>query len=114
MMPEEKRVKRREQGRERSRVWRAANPEKVRERKRADWEANREKRLEKYRAWAEANPEKVRSAREECKDSYIALLLGLPVSKVPRDLLEAKREQVLTHRCIKQLEKAIKEKKDER
>lgn len=107
---------------ERALAWREVNRDKERVRQRAYREANREKFAEKDRAYREGNLEAIREkdrvrnsayrakAIETLADSYVARTLSLPVRAVPRQLLEAKREQLLTYRCIKQLQTTLKEK----
>ena len=84
------------------RAWREANPEKVKE---------------QNRAWREANPEKVkernRAKVENLSDAYVAKILRMKVSEVPQHLIELKREQLIYHRCTRQLTEALKEKKDD-
>ena len=108
----------RERLREQARAYYEANAEKVREKARARREANREKIREQQRARYKANPERQRKRNremvEQVSDSYVSIRLKLPVSKIPRDLIEVTREQILTIRCIRQLLTTIKEKRDER
>ena len=100
-----------------SRAWREANPEKVKAESRAWSEANPEKVKERNRAWREANPEKVkernRAKVENLSDAYVAKILRMKVSEVPQHLIELKREQLIYHRCTRQLTEALKEKKDD-
>lgn len=129
MTPEEKR----EKELARKRAYREANREKLSDKGRAYYEANREKVSAKARSYYNANREKVtaqvksyresnrdrvtaydrargKSDRESLRDNYVSRLIGLPVSRIPQMLLEAKREQILTCRCIKQLQTTLKEK----
>lgn len=61
--------------------------------------------------WANANPLKQKQMRtQRVKDvtkSYISALLHLPVSEIPKDLIELKRKQLLMVRFSKQLKKEI-------
>jgi hypothetical protein len=123
----------REKVSERRRAYREANREKESERHRAYYEANREKESERYRSYREANREKraewkrawyaanrekaleyARAGVRSCNDCYIARRLGLPVKQAPRDLIDAKRAQILIYRSINELLTTIKEKQDER
>jgi len=94
--------------------WRAENPEKERASAAKYRAENPEKvraRVAKYRA---ENPEKVRAIKAKCRasltDGYIADLLDLPAKKVPPQLIELKREQILLQRLAKEMkQEATKE-----
>lgn len=138
MTPEEKR----EKIREKDRKYREANREKILELKRKYHETHREKENERSRKYREANLEKIREKdrkyrervlstrpkdikyreralelkkayRVRLVDSYIATMLGMQVAKIPSHLLQAKREQIMTYRCMKQLLSTLKEKETE-
>ena len=59
--------KQKEQNRERSRKWRQANPDRVKEGQKRYKEANPEKTREYQRKWVAANPGRV---KEKCKKYY--------------------------------------------
>lgn len=117
MTPEEKREKKREDGR----AYHEANREKLLEKMRAYKEANREKIRDRSRAYKEANPEKIReqgrahneAGRERLDDWYVATILKLKAAETPPEMIEAKRAQVAIRRDATQLINILKEKKDE-
>lgn len=73
----------------------------------------RQIRLAAYRRYAERHPEKIRDQwRRQVKrdvaeltDRYVADLLGAPVRKLPRDLIELKREHLRLVRLLKEKQK---------
>jgi len=74
----------------------------------------RERAAKRSAKWANANPLKQKQMRakrvKNVTQSYISALLHIPVSEIPKDLIELKREQLLTIRITKQLASIIKEK----
>lgn len=109
MTPEEKKEKHREY----MRVYREKRRERMRDWHREYQEKNAE-RIANIKARNEKHKQKRaqqnKKRRAVCADSYIAERLKMPVKEIPHDLIEAKREHLLTYRCIKQLETTIKEK----
>lgn len=93
----ENRVIQRQKLREYARVYHRTNAEKVRARKINYYEANSEKVREHARTHV-----------EKLTNFYVAATLKLPLKSVPQDLLEAKREQLLIRRMVRQLKKGIK------
>ena len=118
----ERAIQRNEASRDKKAEWARirykANREKVLKMASAWYEANREKVLEARRIYREVNRDEVLAKKrlasayacESLPDHYVARLIGLPVKSVPHRLIEAKREQVLTSRCLKQLYSTLKEK----
>ena len=90
---------------ERSRKWRAANPEKVLECKRKRYAANPEKAREYKRKRYAANPEKVleynRKWREILSDGYLRSQLKQRNLPVTPETIEYKRIQLKLYREIK-------------
>lgn len=68
---------------------------------------------ERKQIWRNKNPEKQREmnarASAAATPAYIAQRLRLPVATLTPDLLALKREQILNHRALKQLEQTLKE-----
>lgn len=103
--------------------WVSANPGKARENAKRYYQANPERYVQAARRWQAANPEKFAEhvkrtsakARLNLSPAYVAVTLGMPVSKLTPELIEAKRQQLLLYRAIKALQtaaKAAKEKRD--
>lgn len=96
-------------------AWRKANPEKAKASYTAWRKANPEEAREPYDAWRKANPEKANEAsrkgyikaRDTLSASYIKMCLGL--SAPPQELIDLKRDQLLTYRATKELQQTIKE-----
>lgn len=91
-------------------AYRESNKEKIAAIKKANYEANRDMVLEKAKAYRESNKERLsarkgryRAYRENLSAGYVALTLGVPLPKCPPELIEMKRQQLLIHRSIKQL-----------
>ena len=97
-------------------LYRIANAEKVKAMNKSYREnkTEEEKELKKrqMKEWRDKNLEHANTYSKEKRDtlhpSYLALKIGLPLAKIPPDLLAAKREQILLHREIKKLDKALK------
>ena len=103
-----------EKVRARKAKWRAENPEKVRARHAKYHAENVEKERAIKAKWRAENPEKERAIKAKCRasltDGYIADLLDLPAKKVPPQLIELKREQILLQRLAKEMkQEATKE-----
>ena len=97
------------------RAWAAKNRAKQAESHRRWSSANKEK-LKRYRSeYAAKNPGKNREkakkwfARniERVPDHYCAKLVRMPVSKMPHELLEFKREQIKMHRLLKEVKNGV-------
>lgn len=91
--------------------WSIRNPDKVRA-SNAKYRANNLEKVRAANAKCRAeNPEKERAyaARKaaELAPGYIANTLRIPVADLTPELLELKREQILTTRAVKQLIKEI-------
>lgn len=95
---------------------RRANPEKIaamnkgyRDNRTPEQVADKNKKMKK---WRETNQDHANTyAKDKIKNlapAYLALKIGLPLSKIPPDLLAAKREQLLLRREIKKLDEALK------
>lgn len=100
--------------------WGRANPEKTRL-SRLKWRhANSEKVSAQYRKWSQDNLEGIRSRHAaylaELSDSLLASWLArntcLRPKDIPKELIEAKRDQVLTYRASRQLKQALKQQGD--
>ena len=102
--------------RENEKLKRRANPEKIaamnkgyRENRTPEQVAEKNKKMKE---WRNINKDHSNTyAKDKIKDlapAYLALKIGLPLAKIPPDLLAAKREQILLHREIKKLDKALK------
>ena len=112
------RVANREKLNAQKKAWRVANLEKVNARERELRKENREKisaqRMESHKA----NPEKRRKyvaasskkAAANLADSYVKRELRMPSSQCTPELIEMKREQLLMHRALRELNKTLKEK----
>lgn len=84
--------------RAKNKVYREANAEKVRAKSKLYHEVNREKENARCKAWS-----------DNLKDLYVAKVLCLPVTQVPPELLQAKREQLTLRRAIKYLNNTLSE-----
>jgi len=119
MTPEEKRA--------RKKAYREANKEQVAAKNKAYYEANKEQLVAHQKAYVEANAEKVvaqrkayyeankekyaarnKASRAELKPSHVAVALKMPVSEVPPELLELKRDQLRLVRMNRELKKELK------
>jgi len=93
---------------ERDKAYYEANKERRKERRKAYREANKERRKERDKAYREANKGKLaakaRAKVEKMPDFYITNLLKISVAECPPELIEMKRQQILIHRSIKQLQ----------
>lgn len=94
-------------------AYREANREKMAAQEKAYREANSEKRNAQKKAYRKANAEISRvydkHAREKLVDRYVASQLGIPVAKIPSEIIEAKREQLLLFRTIREFKSALQE-----
>lgn len=79
-------------------MYRAANPEKVK--------ALQSKYVGKYTE-KQADGNKLR--RSALSDGYVASKLFVPLVDCTPDLIEMKREQLLMHRALRELNKILKE-----
>lgn len=91
----------------RNRAFHKANRDKIK----ACREANLEKYLAREKASREANREKrladEKARRESLADGYVADRLRIPIAECPPELIEMKRQQLLIHRSIKQLNQKL-------
>lgn len=96
-----------------SRIWKAKNPEKARERVRR-WQAeNPEKVRGRVKRWKAENPEKVRESRKRCRNSlapaYLKNLISakydIDRSEIGDELINAKRRELKYYRQLTQLKK---------
>ncbi len=60
-------------------------------------------------AHREIGRKKAKRQFDKVGTSYVAHLIGLPVSEVSPELVEIKREQILIKRAIRELNKTLKE-----
>lgn len=95
-----RRANNREAEKERLRKWRLSNPDRVSAHNRSYVEKNRDRLLVKKREYKLA-----------LKDGYVAQLLFIPVEKVPNNLLDAKREELMVKRDIRKLKTVFNERK---
>lgn len=119
-----------ERAKENAAKWQKENPEKVKVSQAKYREKYPEKILEKTKKWQAANPEKVRliGAKSYAKNlykhrqkyakyvenlaaCYVASIIGIPVSQVPPEILELKREAIAMKRISKQIKQITNPKK---
>jgi phage host-nuclease inhibitor protein Gam len=102
--------------REKEKLSRRAKPEKIAAMNKG-YRENRtpeqvEAKNQKMKEWRKTNQDHANTyAKDKIKNlspAYIALKIGLPLAKIPPDLLAAKREQILLRREIKKLDEALK------
>jgi phage gp36-like protein len=82
----------------------------------AEWQrANPDRYKKRLGEWVAKNREHVREAKkqstkkgvDELIDGYVAGCIGLPLSQIPRNVLEMKREQLSLQRLTKQLKQEL-------
>lgn len=99
--------------RERKARWRTENRDKVLEMKRIYRANNADKIRDANARWRAENADKVRANADrhtrEISKSYVSIMVGLPVSKIPDDLYELKRQQLEINRLEAELKREIKE-----
>ena len=92
-----------------NKAYREAHKEELKAGGKAYREAHKEKTKAYSKAYNEAHKEKLKAHNkkqvEECSDSYIAGLLRVPVSTIPADILELKRQTVKLNREVRQWRK---------
>jgi hypothetical protein len=66
-------------------------------------QSQRESRLRIYRENLSENKEKRRIETAELSDRYIAKIMRLPLRLLPRELIDAKRVQLLIYRHMKEI-----------
>lgn len=100
------------------RAYSKKNRDKINSRKRA-WNAkNKDKVVATQTAWREANRtfylERAKAIQKrsivELSDAYVRAKLRMKKEDAPDELVEAKRQQLLINRALKQLSETIKEK----
>lgn len=84
----------------RSLGWQRQNPERYRQRLKAWQEANRDKVME-------AKRKDTKYRVDHLSDGYVAGCLGAPCSRLPKDLIELKREQLSLLRLSRQLKQEL-------
>jgi uncharacterized Zn finger protein (UPF0148 family) len=118
-----------EKRREQSARYAKANPEKLKElatqysksadgkeknrvRSSRSYEKNREAKKEASRTRYKENPEKCKASQkllsEKLADSIVANSLGFRVRDAPKELIQAKREQIQITRLLRELNKELK------
>jgi hypothetical protein len=96
-----------------------AERERLAEQRRVEMAATLEIRLASYKQkastkakerWAlnkDVLKKKQAREREVCTNAYVASVLNMPTNTVPMELIEAKREQILTRRIVLQIKKTF-------
>jgi hypothetical protein len=105
----------REQEAARVSAWHASNPERVREHKRRYQQKHAGITRQSSVRWVQENRQRVRDLknarekriREAAGPSYAAKVLRIRKTEAAPELLEMKRDQLLMHRLITDLKKAI-------
>jgi len=62
---------------------------------------------ERLKVWRKNHPNTWKKYVAEISDGYIATCLGMRISQIPKELLDAKREQLILHRLTKELKQEI-------
>jgi hypothetical protein len=93
------------------RKWRVANAERHKSNYKQWYSRNREKALARVEEWRAKNKDKARAAskkysvkaRNGLAESYVTRCLRIPLSRAPKELIEAKREHIKLIRLCREL-----------
>lgn len=93
-----------------SKVWRDNNKKKKASDAKLWYSNNKDKIKRKNKENATIVKNRDRYKAESLTDAYVSHQFNIPVSRCPKELIEAKRDQILLHRKLNEFKSKLKEK----